>query len=170
MIGFAFLSCLLCVEEPAAVTGIAPGACYNFNIYLFLSRKAFFIIKTFHLSSLSPSSAHPTLFSPLLWGNLWMCQLVLRAFPVRWSKREVIVGDGVLESEGEGFNQSVSQGCRDKHPHHTSRNVLAEVSGTFSERISDCERILWVDFYFWNFRCGGSVINFNNSKFCCGRN
>jgi len=139
------MSACQCVEEPgpAAVTGIAAGACYNFNIYLFLSRKAFFIIKTFHLSSLSPSSAYPTLFSPLLWGNLWMCQLVLRAFPVRWSKREVIVGDGVQESGGEDFNQSVSQGCRDKHPHHTLWNVLTEVSVTFSEHISLIVRGFW---------------------------
>jgi hypothetical protein len=34
---------------------------------------------------------------------------------------------------GEGFNQSLVQGCGDKHPHHTLGNLLKEVSVRFSE-------------------------------------
>ena len=48
-----FLSAL--PVSPAAVIAVAPGTCYNSNIYFFLLRKAFFIIKTSHLSSWSPS-------------------------------------------------------------------------------------------------------------------
>ena len=42
----------------------------------------------------------------------------------------------MLEAVGEGFNQSVAQGCRDKPPHHTLGNVLTEVSITFAEYMS----------------------------------
>jgi len=79
---------------------------------------------------------------------------VSRSMIQAWSnrrRRSAGVGRG-------GFQPERITRLRDKHPHHTSRNVLGEVSGRLSERNSDCERILWVDFYFWIFGYGGSVI------------
>jgi hypothetical protein len=57
-------------KYPGAITVPAPGTCYNFNIYLFLLRKAFFIIETFHLSSFSRFFNPPNTILSLLWGNL----------------------------------------------------------------------------------------------------
>jgi hypothetical protein len=59
-------------KYPGAITVPAAGTWYNFNIYLFLLRKAFFIIETFHLSSFSPFSTRQTLFS-LFSGEIYEC-------------------------------------------------------------------------------------------------